>query len=616
MNSNKFVKWLKEKETNPLLELEFRFGEYHPHKHTFTANIDLTAWIKIKNLMSENKELKKINSTISIQCYKDAVRKEVFFKESKTGFMIESTEYLIKKKVKTEDYKKEGIRFSVQTETPPPPGFKVDKICFPKCNRLKKRHQFVFDGYVVDMTEVRQAQYNECLDNFAEVLNESKNNAEYFNKYELEIEIDKKVPDELIKDIQQIIKTSKKSNNKNRNKNATNTTNTIFIPNYLRNFVRSKTNQVIGLKTDDIPIISQNYSITDKADGERHFLFCSNAESKKGFLFNKHFNGKEITFHPNGKNAKNKNKNKTKTDVDVNTMFPFCMEGEYLRVDGKPHFFIFDIFLLSGSSQITSMNQIERLKKINELLPYISSASSVNITLKKFYMYGVDFGDGTKKTLYDEADNIWNKVKFPYNLDGLIFTPQNEDYYGKIYKWKPPEEKSIDFFIKFEGTEPFSFSAGLSQQILDLTLYVLISRKKDVYHLLDVQNAVREYPQYRNSNTFPLIFQDENKRILGKTRLICDIKEINGFPTAFCNNIPILHQTVVEFIWKPNEDNKKDNVSGPWIPIKVRKDKTQDFLLGQKRGEFIGPNSYKTAIDTWKGINEEFPLTLLNLSRL
>ena len=58
---------------------------------------------------------------------------------------------------------------------------------------------------------------------------------------------------------------------------------------------------------------------------------------------------------------------------------------------------------------------------------------------------------------------MWNtytkesSVKLPYLLDGIVFTPQNQIYTRsfkeikfKTYKWKPPENNSIDFYIELE----------------------------------------------------------------------------------------------------------------------------------------------------------------------
>ena len=47
-----------------------------------------------------------------------------------------------------------------------------------------------------------------------------------------------------------------------------------------------------------------------------------------------------------------------------------------------------------------------------------------------------------------------SKINLPYQLDGIMFTPQNQIYTKikdlkyKIYKWKPPNLNSIDFYIK------------------------------------------------------------------------------------------------------------------------------------------------------------------------
>ena len=50
-----------------------------------------------------------------------------------------------------------------------------------------------------------------------------------------------------------------------------------------------------------------------------------------------------------------------------------------------------------------------------------------------------------------------NEVKLPYTLDGIIFTPQEQKYTAilketkyRIYKWKPPNQNTIDFFVRFE----------------------------------------------------------------------------------------------------------------------------------------------------------------------
>jgi mRNA (guanine-N7-)-methyltransferase len=52
------------------------------------------------------------------------------------------------------------------------------------------------------------------------------------------------------------------------------------------------------------------------------------------------------------------------------------------------------------------------------------------------------------KNIYEAAKAVWGrKASFPYPLDGLIFTPTDEEYFSRnIYKWK--DEPTIDFYYK------------------------------------------------------------------------------------------------------------------------------------------------------------------------
>jgi hypothetical protein len=77
----------------------------------------------------------------------------------------------------------------------------------------------------------------------------------------------------------------------------------------------------------------------------------------------------------------------------------------------------------------------------------------------KNFLYGDD--------IFKLSKQIWDsKHLYPYKLDGLIYTPQFEpvgydsskfDFYTQLrtawyrnLKWKPAEENTIDFLVKFE----------------------------------------------------------------------------------------------------------------------------------------------------------------------
>mgnify|MGYP002008880539 CR=1 FL=1 len=67
-------------------------------------------------------------------------------------------------------------------------------------------------------------------------------------------------------------------------------------------------------------------------------------------------------------------------------------------------------------------------------------------------------GENESKVSCNKNGNLYTKnsnIKVPYFLDGLIYTPQEQKYTTvlhetkyRIYKWKPPNQNTIDFFIE------------------------------------------------------------------------------------------------------------------------------------------------------------------------
>jgi SAM-dependent methyltransferase len=93
--------------------------------------------------------------------------------------------------------------------------------------------------------------------------------------------------------------------------------------------------------------------------------------------------------------------------------------------------------------------------------------SAVNIFVKNFKI------SSSTEDIFKCSKDIWDrKSDFEYKLDGLIYTPANlpvsysevlnYDLYQwnswfKNYKWKPPEDNTIDFLIRFEQEENVSY---------------------------------------------------------------------------------------------------------------------------------------------------------------
>jgi hypothetical protein len=111
--------------------------------------------------------------------------------------------------------------------------------------------------------------------------------------------------------------------------------------------------------------------------------------------------------------------------------------------------------------------------------------------------------------LGDCDDILNNDKKYPYSIDGLIFTPAKlalYSHYGnkpvqitdnvkwdKVFKWKPPEQNTIDFMAKFGNIVSIE---GIKYR--EIHLYVGCNPKQSDNYTID--NALKEI--YNNEYIF------------------------------------------------------------------------------------------------------------------
>ena len=148
------------------------------------------------------------------------------------------------------------------------------------------------------------------------------------------------------------------------------------------------------------------YSVTDKADGERFLLFVDKVGGMNLISRGLDIKRWKINNRPEYANT--------------------VLDGEFVG----DVYYAFDILFVKGKD-VRDKDLKFRLNKLSE----VSLGSKIKN--KKFYM---------DENIYKAAGKVWDrKGNFPYELDGLIFTPVNEPYYNrKILKWK--DENTIDFF--------------------------------------------------------------------------------------------------------------------------------------------------------------------------
>ena len=184
---------------------------------------------------------------------------------------------------------------------------------------------------------------------------------------------------------------------------------------------------------------------------------------------------------------------------------------------------------------------------------------------------------------------IWNKylyddLKYPYSLDGVIYQPLNQPYVTNIreskfsdYKWKPAEKNTIDFYIRFEKDR----NTGKIVNVYDNSNDNYEINKP--YRICYLHNGKKS----RDGET-PMYFNEESKLHIAYLFLEDgNVKDVNG---------DILQdETVVEFYYNNNLDV---NERFRWVPLRTRYDKTE---MVNKYSMKYG-NSTDVAARIWRSI--------------
>ena len=360
----------------------------------------------------------------------------------------------------------------------------------------------------------------------------------------------------------------------------------------------------------DIPNL---YSITDKADGERHLLFVDN---------------KNVLLISSNMEIKH-------TGIVLNTLnyHNTIIDGELLLLGNSHLFMAFDILYLKNKnmrdfkslphrislltgfmSECFNMNinnNDSKLKNVKDIVDFHNKTVDTYITnLKreiqtkstfivwmKYYIFpkGIENNE-----IFKYSQIIWNKFtdinsNYPYKLDGLIYTPLNREYSTQLntnelavheYKLKPINQLSIDFYIEIEiDPQTKTFKKVFDKTVSNKYYYIC-----NLY-VNDVTNKSNHTPQlfrkkYNEHFTYLPLEGDSNVAM-----------DTSG-------NI-IINQTVIEFKY-----NKELPVNFRWVPIKNRPDKTETI---HKYSRNYG-NNLLTANYIWEIIQN--PITFDNINIL
>lgn len=332
-----------------------------------------------------------------------------------------------------------------------------------------------------------------------------------------------------------------------------------------------------------INTILEDYTVTEKADGERQLMFVNSEGSV--YLINSKMNVFSL-------------------DVQLSTVSNCLLDGEYITKDADGGsiriFAIFDVYLYDGVdvSKLPLVSDVSgnesRSKKMNDFCDRYKDkfAKDIIIHAKKFYHGSNIFG---------EVTDIMNMVKsnsFIYRIDGLIFTPKYLPVGGiykgnksvlqgpwvKVLKWKPPQENTIDMQVKENGKSNLTVVDGKMMKVFNLCIGYKPSAWEPIKPKAFLEKKFRPDTRYTVIPFAPITVQDRNVSMF--------YGDIDTYGATRCKNgDEITNNAIIEFAYINDP-----TIPFPlrWKPLRVRRDK-------------VSPNDFSSAMNVWRSI--EIPVS-------
>lgn len=468
--------------------------------------------LKIKN--NEELELRFFNSNLSLPKFNSIFTNKIFNKkkiESET-VIVESNNKMYEKNLKTNIVylrKKKTIKkieltnidIVLSNDELIETDEQLELITFIRYKKRTTKFIDKFKNWKFDFTIGTQFKVDKILNNA--LLNVDRHD----KFYQFEIELIKN-PTNLDKEIHELIE--------------------LFIDNKIRFntefFFKKKLSelptQVKSLSLKNVDEITENYAVTEKADGERYLILIY---QNKIYRINR---ASDIELIEEGK-------------YDDMLLDTELVNKKYMYFDILKH----------KNINTTTKLFLERQKILDKI------KLSNNFIRKQFKYHD---------NIFKLSDEIYNK-KYKYELDGLIYTPINKDYFAMSYKWKPLKDLTIDFLVR------------LNKEFDDYNEYDLYVRmtKRLIYNMkLPIYKKLFElFPFIKNINSMPYLFMPNKNRNYHTVKLKKNIIKDN---------------TIVEF-----------NYDKGWKVYRMREDKTKLYNESIQNNNFAGPNGYHTALSNW-----------------
>jgi hypothetical protein len=385
------------------------------------------------------------------------------------------------------------------------------------------------------------------------------------------------------------------------------------------------------------PKILDNYTVTDKADGERKLLYI--AENGRIYMIDTNMN---VIF--------------TGAYTNEKTLYDTLIDGEHIKYDKYNKYInlyaAFDIYYVHKKSvrelafvKTTTMDEelaenlfrLNLLKKGISLLQPKSIIDSGKDTINhcEFSIKCKEFYKSNENTsIFEACSSILSNINqglYPYNTDGLIFTPGNtgvgsnmigvagplyKHTWEQSFKWKPAKFNTIDFLVSVKKDKN-----GKDE------IHNIFQEGKNVGALQDVVQYKTlilrcgfDANNHRFLNPFEDVINDNlpNQEVDNEERY----KPVPFQPTdpydpnaCYCN--VLLHKDGNGDLYMKTEEEEyfeEDSIvefkydislegAWKWIPLRMRYDKTAELRAGLKN---YG-NAYHVANSNWHSIHN--PIT-------
>ncbi len=325
------------------------------------------------------------------------------------------------------------------------------------------------------------------------------------------------------------------------------------------------------------PNIVEDYTVTEKTDGERHLMYIDPSGSV--YLINNRFDIMPV-------------------NIKLNSYKNSIFDGEW--VSDLSLYALFDVYYVNNEDMRGKPLIPGRIKEMKDFHARTQSAfKQANVTL-----HMKDFLHASKNTdIFTLSKSIMEKKlrkEFPYHIDGLIYTPASLPVGGlfkedaptgfgtwkAVFKWKPADENTIDFLVKYERDDKKQAKVVIRNGVKYTVCVLYCGYKPTQWEKINIM----EFLERGGAST-----THGNTNYMARRFLPADYVG-SDICYYYASSPEVEDDSIVEFSY--NLAQKE------WVYLRTRHDKTD---LYRKNGLTDTANDWGTAMNIWHTIN--YPVT-------